>query len=145
MNSSLSMLSQYAGYFHDGSIHDIMHYKDSLVISIESAQLLPEWYWDRKKLPLSKRDTISGKLYFVHVNSLKQDDKPSHEAFKMVYEGCEVFDIKIEVHKIKMLVTWEQYLPKRERTDMVCIEIEADKIYWENIPNLFDDYWDSLG
>jgi len=144
MNFPLTLLNKYAGYFHDGSVRNLKHEKDSIIISIESAQVLPEWHWDRKNIPFSIRDTISGKLHLAHIKSIKQNDELFSETLKMVYDHCDVFDLEIEESRIKLLITWEQYMPTRQRTDMLSIEIKAEKIYWENIPTLFDDYWDSL-
>lgn len=144
MSIPLTLINKYAGYFHDGSIREIKHENDSIIISIESAQVLPEWDWNRKKIPLSKRDTISGNLHLDHIKSIKKNSVLFNENFKMVYNHCDLFELEIEEHKLKILVTWEQYIPKKCKTDMLSIEIEAEKIYWENIPNLFDPYWDSL-
>ena len=143
MNTFLSMISKYAGYFHDGSIREIQHEKDTVTISIESAQVLPEWDWDRGILPLSKRETIVGKLHMECVKSIKENGKLFPSILRMIYDHSDLFDIEIEKNKVKLLVTWEQYLPKKIRTDMYNIEISAEKIYWENIPTLFDAYWDS--
>jgi hypothetical protein len=49
-----------------------------------------------------------------------------------------IFDLEIGENQIKMLITWEQYLPERKRTDILSVEIEAENIFWENIPSLFD-------
>jgi hypothetical protein len=140
----LIIINKYAGYFHDGSIREIKHEKDSIIILIESAQLLPEWHWDRKKIPLSKRDTITGRLHLSHIKNIKKNDELFNETFKMIYDHCDIFDLEIDEYRLKMLLTWVQYVPTRQQTDMLSIEIEAEKIYWENIPTLFDDYWDSL-
>lgn len=144
MNIPLILINKYAGYFHDGSIRDIKHEKDSIIFAIESAQVLQEWDWDRKNVPLSKRDTISGKVHLAQIKSIKKNDEPFNGPLKMVYDHCEVFDLEIEECRLKMLITWKQYIPKRQQTDMLSIEIAAKKIYWENIPTLFDDYWDNL-
>lgn len=138
MSTPLSLISKYAGYFHDGSIREIQHEKDSIAISMESAQVLPEWGWDRKQSPLSKRDTISGKLHLIRVKSIKKNKDIFNDTFKMIYDHCDIFDLEIGENKIKMLITWEQYLPEKRQTDMLSIEIEAESIFWENIPTLFD-------
>lgn len=143
INLLLTLINKYAGYFHDGSIREIRHEKDSIIMAIESAQILPEWHWPRKKIPLSKRATISGQLHLIYIKSIKKNDRIFNEVLKMVYDHCDIFDLEINERKIKMLITWEQYAPKPQRTDMLNIEIEAEKIYWENIPTLFDDYWNA--
>jgi hypothetical protein len=144
MNTLLAMISKYAGYFHDGAIREIQHDQNSVIISMESAQILSEWDWNRQIAPLSKRDTISGKLHLDNVKSIKENDTPFHKTLTMIYDHGDLFDLEIEKNIVKILITWEQYFTKMDRTDMFIIEIEAEKIYWENIPNLFDPYWDSL-
>lgn len=138
MNTILSTINKYAGYFHDGSIREIQHEKDSIIIALESAQVPSEWDWDRDSLPLSKQETISGKLHLERVISIKEDEKSFHDTVRMIYDHGDLYDLAVEKHKVKLLVTWKQYLPKKIQTDMLSIEITAEKIYWENIPNLFD-------
>ncbi len=142
MSAPLLLISKYAGYFHDGSICEIRHEKDSITISMESAEVLPEWCWDRKQFPLSKRGTISGKLHLGRVKSIKKDEAVFNDTFKMIYDHCDIFDLEIDDDKVKILITWEQYLPEEQRTDMFEYEIEAEKIIWENIPTLFDALWE---
>jgi len=138
MNALLSLISKYSGYFHDGSVHLIYHDQDSMIISMESAQVLSEWDWNRKLAPLSKHDTISGKLHINHIKSIKKNNCIFHDTLAMIYDHGDLYELEIKKNKVKILITWEQYLPIKARTDMYCIEIEAEKIYWENIPNLFD-------
>ncbi len=45
--NALHMINKYGGYFHDGSIHQIKYQDKEIIISMERAELLPEWYWDR--------------------------------------------------------------------------------------------------
>lgn len=142
LNSHLKLISKFSGYFHDGTIHKIVHKKNEVTIYIESAQILPEWEWDRKNLPISKRDTISGKLHLVEIKKIKENDQPFNDILKITYDVGDLFDLEIKKNHVNLLVTWLKQKPPFHRTDMISIEIEAEKIYWENVTTLFDAYWE---
>lgn len=141
MNKSLFLLTKYSGYFHDGSIYKIEHNNGSIVISAESAELLPEWYWDRKNIPLSKRNTISGKLHLEGILRLRKDQELLVNTLSMTYEFGDIFDLEIEENKIQISIIWKQFKPVKAETAMVDIEIQARSIFWENISDLFDQLW----
>ena len=137
-------IQKYAGYFHDGSVHNIKHQGDIIYFSLESAELLSEWKWDREKFPLSKRESISGKLHVRLIKNIYYDAKPFHSLLKMIYENGELFELNLREGKVQLLIKWKQYFPKKLQTDIHNIEIEAEKIYWENIPTAYDALWDAL-
>lgn len=138
MNKPLFLLTQYSGYFHDGSIYKIEHNSGNLVISAESAELLPEWDWDRKNVPLSKRNTIAGKLHLEGISHIRKDQEIWVDTLGMIYEFGDIFDLEIKENKIQISVIWKQFKPIKAETEMVEIEIQASNIFWENIPDLFD-------
>ena len=130
-------ISKYTGFFHDGTVHDISHVKDKMRISMESAELLPAW--NKAKIPLSKYNRMAGYLHLEDIKSIQIDEKPYTGILKKTYDSSEVYDLTILENKVILLVQWINYPPKpREETDVFTIEIEAKKIYWENIPSLFD-------
>jgi hypothetical protein len=49
-------VKKYSSYFHDGSLIDIEHKQNHIIISMESAQLWPDWNEDN--VPLSNSQTI---------------------------------------------------------------------------------------
>lgn len=134
-------IRKYAGFFHDGTIHDVNHVKNKIIILMESAELLPEWNEDN--IALSKYGTISGHLHLEDIQSIFIDEKPYFGILKKTYDSSDVFHFEIQKNKVTLLVQWINYPPKpREETDVFTIEIEAKKIYWENIPSLFESMRD---
>jgi hypothetical protein len=136
-------IEKYASYFHDGIVFDLEHENDKISFAVESAELRPEW--NRDKLILSKRHTISGILHLEEVKSIKINDKPCHSELVKSYDDGNIYHLEIKGDILIIELSWENYPPKRrEETDVFIIEIQAKKIYWENIPALFDKYWNFL-
>jgi hypothetical protein len=129
-------LNKYASFFHDGCIIDIKQNNNRIDISMESSELWPEWNEDN--VPLSVSKTIKGKLHLEGVKNIISNHHPQN-ILKMIYDIGEILDFDISTNnKIKLLVTWVNYPPKDRIEMSELIEIEAEKIYWENIPNLYD-------
>jgi len=142
-NNLLFFLTKYSDYFHDGSVYKIEHRKKGMIIWAESAELLPEWYWDRKNIPLSKRNTISGKLHLEGIVHIRNDQGVCIDALSMMYEFGDIFDLEIKKNKIRISVVWKKFKPIKMETEMIEIEIQARSIFWENIPDLFDQRWEA--
>jgi hypothetical protein len=137
-------IKKYADFFHDGAIWKIQNVKGKIQISMESAQVLQEW--NRDNIDLSKRETISGKLSLEGIKSIKEDNNLSLEEFEIKdsYERARICDFEIKNNIVLLIICWIKYLPEYQESKAFQYEIEAEKIYWENIPTLFDDYWNSL-
>ena len=138
-------IEKYAPYFHDGIVFDLKHEKNKCYINIEmeSAELRPAWNQDN--IILSKRRTISGRLHLEKINFIKINGKLCHDELVKSYDEGNIYHLDIRNMNLKLEVSWENCPPKlKEETDVFAIEIEAEKIYWENIPTLFDAHWNSL-
>lgn len=131
-------IADYTSNFHDGSIIDIKHEINRIEISMESAEITEE---DMKEdFPLSEHDTIKGKLHLEEVKSIKECN--SYLNFlKMKHEDATIFHFKINNNKVELQIIWGTYPPNPPVDDFSTIEIEAEKIWWENIPDLYDPYW----
>lgn len=138
----ISIISRYAGYFHDGSIRNIERDKNGFVISMESAQILPEWEWNKKMIQLSKHETIAGKLHLNEISMILINEKENCK-LEMIYDRGSIFDLEIDKKGVKIEVIWKQYIPIKQETGVVQIEVTAKDIAWENIPNLFDQHWEA--
>jgi len=132
-------IKDYASYFHDGSIIDIKHEGNKIVISMESAEMTEEDL--KENFPLSERDTIKGKLNLEGIKSIKEDDQIYSNILNMKYEDANIFRFKIKNNKVLFQIIWGTYPPNPPVDDFSTIEIEAEKIWWENIPDLYDPYW----
>ena len=136
-------IEKYASYFHDGIVFDLKHEENKINIAMESAELRPAWNQDN--IILSKRRTISGRLHLEKIKTIKVNEKLCHDELVKSYDEGNIYHFEIKNMSLKLEVSWENYPPKpKEETDVFTIEIEAEKIYWENIPTLFDVYWNSL-
>jgi hypothetical protein len=56
----------------------------------------------------------------------------------MISDECEILRLKIQKNKVTLLVQWMNYPPKNREFFTEFIEIEAEKIYFENEPDLID-------
>ncbi len=143
-------ISKYAAYFHDGSLIDIKHEANKMEISIESAQIEPDEIEDN--IVLSYRNTgrleyhtIRGILHIIGIKKIETgvNEKKIFEGFfKKKYDSGTVLDFEIKNNIVELGVLWKNYPPKpRGDTDYTFMTIEAEKIYWENIPDLVDPFW----
>lgn len=141
---NLLKLQKYEGLFHDGALWAIQQAKSKIKLLMESAEVIPEWNEDN--IILSKRDRISGKLVLEDVKSINENDTYYLEEFQVEdsYDRGEVFRLRVQPNKICLFIIWIKYFPDYEESSVFKYEIEAEKIYWENIPTMFDAYWDSL-
>lgn len=136
-------IEKYTSYFHDGTVHDIKYIKNKIIIAMESAELRPEWNEDN--IALSKRNTISGNLHLENFGNIRINGQIYREKIIKTYDSSDVYTFEIHPNKVLLLISWINYPPKpREETPFSEYEIEAEKIYWENIPTLFDAHWNSL-
>lgn len=135
-------ISKYEDYFHDGTIHDIDHNMNNIILSLESAQLQSDW--NKDNIQLSKNKTISGKLHIEEVKAIRINNKVFDDCLKKTYDSSDIYDLSIQKNKVRILVSWIDYPPKPPvETDVFTIEIEADNIFWENVPHLFESSWEA--
>jgi hypothetical protein len=129
-------IKKYSSFFHDGGIIDVVQIDDKVEISMESSELDRE---DNKdNIPLSKFNRIKGKLHLERVQNIIVDNKPV-SFIKMIYDSGEILDFEIyENKKVLLGLVWSNYSPKKHVRQWQSIKIEAKRIYWENIPDLFD-------
>ncbi len=126
--------------FHDGYLIDFKHDKDGLEISMESAQIDPDDLKDC--IQLSKHRTLKGKLHINFIKEFKINDDLFLGEFKKPHDDGEIFEFDIKNNIVRLTVIWMDHSPKPSETKFwYTYEISAEKIYWENIPNLHNPYW----
>lgn len=101
---------------------------------MESAEIDEEDIKDN--IVLSKNDRIRGKLHIEGIKRIKQNDHPYHEILTMRYKDAEIFHFEIYQNKVEFQIKWCSYPPTPYIEDFSTIEIEAEKIWWENMPDL---------
>lgn len=127
-------LKNYTSFFHDGSIIAISHTGNEMVLSMESAEMDEEDLKD--DIILSKNDRIRGKLHILGIKGIKENGRSYRDTLKMKYEDAEIFHFELNQNKAEFQIKWGSYPPKPYMDDFSTIEIEAEKIWWENIPDL---------
>lgn len=133
-------ISKYVGYFHDGSLIDIHHEKNNIILSMASAEIDPEEIKD--DIPLSPNDTLRGKLHIEHIYDIKVKKKSFEGKLQMLSDAGDIFSFDLEDNKVELKIIWIRFNPKPvEEVGFSVIEISAKNIYWEPVPDLVDPFW----
>lgn len=126
-------IKKYTSDFHDGELININHVKDEIELTLSSAEVDPK---DIPDLILGTNDRIKGKLHLIGVKSVKINNKFLTSNLEMQYHSGEILHLEIKSNQIKIEMLWrDNDFHDRGYSE---IEIDADNIYWENIPNLSD-------
>jgi hypothetical protein len=121
-----------ASFFHDGSIFTIKHTGTTAVISMESAEIDKDEFDD--SIALSKNDRIRGKLHIEGIKKIKLNKKPFSGLITKSYVDNDLLHLKIRKNIVLIEIGWRGSKPSQN--DFSAYEIEAEKIWWENIPDL---------
>ena len=143
-------IAQYADFFHDGAVMDIQHVGTTITLSIASAEVDEDdiiFARTNKNdpsndIPLSEDDSIQGRLHIEGVKKITINDKPLQGQLTMEFDSGRILDFEIEEKKVGIGVRWDNFPPKPNllQDEYTYAIIEANKIWWENIPNLEDQY-----
>lgn len=128
-------IDNYTAYFHDGEILDITHSEDNIILTMASAEMNQE----DCEIELSKESpfpNLRGKLHCQHIKEVFIDDKPFKGRLEKRYEEAGISDFEIRENSVYLSVKWANYSPQYKELNFSTIRIEADKVYWENIPTL---------
>jgi len=129
-------LSKYTGYFHDGSLINFKHVGNKIEISMLSAEIIPEHMI--KIMPPLNKNRITGKLHIEGIKKITINKEPFTGTLKKIYDSASILDFELSMHKVTLGIEWTDYPPKQRKADFSIIEIEADKIWWENISELVE-------
>lgn len=130
-----------AVYFHDGSVIDIQYKGSELLISMESAELSPADL--SQDIVLSGRSTLKGILHLHGIKNIVVNEQPFNGILIMQADSSRILDFELKNNKVHFFIEWHNYPPSKklkndEYTDIV---IEAERIFWENKPDLYDPFW----
>lgn len=128
-----------AGYFHDGSLINIEHIQSSVVLSIESAEISMDENPD--EIVLSEASTIKGKLHLEGVDSITENEQQTSDCLKMLHDSACILHLKVHNATVYLDLEWVNFPPHPRVTAYSFYVIHAKKIWWENIPDLFDPFW----
>lgn len=127
-------ISHYADFFHDGSILDVRHINNNIELSMVSAEMDKDDTKDN--IVLSNDDSIQGILHIEGVKNILINDIPYLGKITKKYDSGKIFDFELARNFVELSIHWINYAPKSEVNEFSVIRIEAEKIWWENIPNL---------
>jgi len=126
--------------FHDGYLIDMIQINNNIEITMESAEISDEELQD--DIILSDHSAIAGKLHIEGIKNIQIDGKDFFGPFEKTYDEGNIYSFDIKENKLTLLVSWLNHPPKIcGETKLFKIEIEAKKIWWENIPDLVNPYW----
>jgi hypothetical protein len=134
-----NLIEYYSQFFHDGAIVSIEHHHNNMEISMESAQMDSEDLKDDIKL--SKDDCIRGKLHLENIKTISIDEIPYFKTFQMPYDAGEICTFILDKQMVELQIIWVNFPPKPDVNEFSTIKITAEKIWWENIPDLFHPLW----
>gem|GEM_PF-909666 len=134
-----AVIDNYLPLFHDGAVFNIEHINSNATIFMHSAQVHEE---DLKhKIELSKYGRIKGKLHLEKIRMILINEFPFSGKLKMAGDKGGIFDFLLQKNMIELELDWVNYPPKPAINEFSTIRIEAEKIWWENIPDLYDPLW----
>lgn len=129
-------ISKYAAYFHDGNLFNISRVKDEIVCQMSSAEVdLSEI---EKGLVLSKNHRIRGMLHLSNIQNIHITGEYKLESLFDVFNLGTILDFEIKNKSVYLGVLWENYPPKPRTNEFTTIVIQAERIWWENLPELTD-------
>lgn len=131
-------ISEYTSFFHDGSIIDIQQDKNEILISMESAEISNVDL--QNKLTLTEQNTLKGVLHIYKPINVSIDNELLNNNLKMIADVAGILNFDLNKNKIRFFIEWINYPPKKQIEKYSDLQIESDKIYWENNPNIFDPF-----
>lgn len=135
----MMIIANYADFFHDGSITEISQSGNNIEISMQSAEVHEEDLKD--PIVLSKYHRIKGKLHLEGVKRILDNNQELFEKVRMLYDSGGILHLEIKKDCVKLDLEWRNYPPHPKVVAYSFYEIKAEKIWRENIPDLFDPFW----
>ena len=124
-------ISKYTSYFHDGEILDIKHIGDNIEIYMRSAEIDPNDMKDN--LLLGPGNVLKGKLHIQGVKRIKMNENDFFGCVAKLYEDNDLLHLNLKQNIVFLEIGWRGSHPFQH--DFSSFEIEAEKIWWENLPD----------
>ena len=129
----------YVPFFHDGAIIAIDHKLNKIEVCMQSAAIDEDDL--RDNISLSKFHRIKGKLHLENIDRIFVNDVLFSGKLQMLHDKGSIFDFILEDRRIELQISWVNFPPNPDINEFSVIIIHAQKIWWENIPDLFDPFW----
>lgn len=130
--------SKYKSFFHDGEILAVNSENQDLIFSIVSPEVLEEDIVE-EDLHLLSNQRFQGKLHIKNVKSLAIDGILQEKTLHISADMVDIFHCDIS-HKMVTFHLLLSDIPLTGPISEITLEINGAKIWWENIPNLEDQY-----
>ena len=105
---------------------------------IRSAEVDQEEITDSTLLAQESFFFLRVKLHIEGVKNIKMNNRPFSKHISKLYPDNDLLHLGIKNNTVFLEIGWRQSNPPI--SDFSAFEIEAKKIWWENIPDLSDDY-----
>lgn len=125
-------ISKYVDYFHDGTLFNILKLKNEIAFQMSSAEVDPSEI--EKELILSKNHRIQGVLHLYNIQSIHLNENYKLENLFDMFNSGTILDFEIIDKTIELGILWENCPPKIHTNEFTTILIQAERIWWENIP-----------
>ena len=123
--------------FHDGSIFSVDQTDDQLVIFMESAEIDSD---EVRDILLTNDNRLRGKLHIEGIQNIKENGAQVFRFPIGDYKKSEIKHLKILNSKVILEILWTEVSDPTE-TGYSSLEIEADKVWWENRADLPNPFW----
>jgi len=130
-------ISEFAPYFHDGTIFSIKQNGSSIEIYMQSSELDKEVGTTNS---LSKYHRLAGKLHLDGIKKIRDNNKDLIHGLTMKYQSACILNLEVKNGKLILDIEWKNYPPNPDKTEYSFYEVQAEKIWWENIPELPELY-----
>jgi len=95
----------------------------------------------KDNIQLSKHERIKGILHLDKIETILINEIEYSGKLKMLYDKGSIFDFIIEKKSVELQIAWVNFPPKADVNEFSTIKITAEKIWWENLPELYDPFW----
>lgn len=126
-------IRKYASFFHDGSLFSITIQESTILMKMCSAEITPEYI--KENIELSKAHTLMGILHIQGVRDVQISSNILLDNLMKTFDEGTILDFEFLGNCLKLGILWENYSPKPRTNEFSVITIEADDIWWENIPD----------
>jgi hypothetical protein len=132
-------ISKYTSHFHDGDLLNIVKLENEVALRMSSAEV--DCSEVEKGLTLSENHRIRGILHLCNIQSIHLTGEYELENLFDVFNFGTILDFEMTEKTVELGVLWENRPPKPHTNEFTTITIQADYIWWENIPDLYDPFW----
>lgn len=128
-------IRKYIDYFHDGNLFNISKLKNEITFQMSSAEI--DSFEIEKDLELSEDHRIKGILHLNNIQKIHLTGAYQLEELFKIFNLGTILDFEIANDgTVELGILWENYPPKVHTNEFTTIVVQADYVWWENVPDL---------